>query len=91
MKKKASELEDLLVEISNNPDDLELRQKAVSLHEEVTNYKSGCGACIAGRNLFIKGLESIASGESSEGLAQMRASMRSFSLKWATLRGKIIG
>lgn len=63
--------------------------EAIRLYELSTNYRGGCGVCIAGRALFIKGLADIAAGRGGDGLSKLRGAMRSVAVKFDVLRGKL--
>ena len=63
--------------------------EAVRLYEVASRYKAGCGVCQAGRSLFIKGLGDIASGKGGDGIAKLKGALKSVSLKWDILRGRL--
>lgn len=64
----------------------ETQETLVKLYESGTNYKGGCGACRNGRNMFIKGLAAMASGDSDGGMAQIRGGLASVGFKLDRLR-----
>lgn len=61
--------------------------EALRLYEVVSRFKAGCGACIAGRKMFIEGLSALAKGEGVEGVAKLKGALRSVRLKLESLLG----
>lgn len=62
----------LLLELAENPDP-EKEKEVIKLYEQMTDFKSGCGICRNGREMFKKGVKQIISGESLEGLTSIKA------------------
>jgi len=61
--------------------------EALRLYEVVSRFKAGCGACIAGRKMFIEGMAALAKGDGQAGIAKLRGAMRSVRLKLEAVLG----
>jgi hypothetical protein len=83
-----AQLETALVRYAETNDPAD-HQECLRLWEISTQFKSGCGACISGRSLFIKSLTDIANGDGAAGIAKMRGAMKSVTIKWDVLKSKI--
>lgn len=59
----------------------ETQSELVRLYEKGTQYKGGCGACRNGRNMVVRGLAAMASGDTEAGRAQIRGGFAAVGFK----------
>lgn len=75
-----AEFQAALLAHAENPT-AETQSELVRLYEKGTKYKGGCGACRNGRNLFIRGLAALASGDTEGGKSQIRGGFAAVGFK----------
>lgn len=89
--KSASELDakmqQLLLELAQDYDP-EKEKEVIRLYEKMTGFKSGCGICRNGREMFKKGVKQIIEGQTLEGLNAIKASRVALSVNLRRLAKK---
>lgn len=80
-----AEMEAALLAHSENPT-TETQAELVRLYEVGTGYRGGCGVCRNGRNMFVKGLAAMASGDAEGGLKQVRGGFAAVGFKATRLK-----
>lgn len=79
-----TKMEELLVTYSQDPS--AANKAAVDAqYQYMTRFKSGCGTCIAGRNLMMRGLADLATGNISDAKKKIGGAVKSVSLKLDSL------
>jgi predicted Zn-dependent protease len=63
--------------------------EVMRLYEAHSGYRAGCGACIAGRKLFMDGLNAMLSGDSEQAAAKMGGAFKSARFKFDVLKAKL--